>query len=73
MLEKMLVDLFSDDKQLYFYQGHEMINIYESALRRCSINFSRLFSYARRKGKEADIKSFIENNMNHIVKNIFHD
>jgi hypothetical protein len=73
MLEKMLVDLFSDDKQLYFYQGHEMINIYESALRRYSINFSRLFSYARRKGKEAEIKSFIENNMNHIVKNIFHD
>lgn len=73
LIEKILVDLFSEEKLFYFYQGSELMHIYENAINSYTINFTKLFSYAKRREKEQDIKSFMTNNMFHLVKNIIDD
>lgn len=72
-LEKILVDIFSGKKLFYFYQGSELIHIYKNAINYYSINFTKLFSYARRRGLESEIKFFIMSNMNQHVKSIIND
>ena len=72
-LEKILVDLFAGEKLFYFIQGSELVHIYENAITRYTINFTRLFSYARRREKEQEIKSFLKDNMNDLVKDIIDD
>ena len=69
-LEKILVDLFSDEKLLYFYQGSEMTHLFENAIKGYSINYTRLFSYAKRRDRDEELKSFLNNNLNHIVMDI---
>jgi len=70
MLEKILVDVFTEDKLFYYSQGSELVYIFENALTNYDINFTKLLSYAKRKGYDADIKMFLNNNMHHLVKNI---
>jgi hypothetical protein len=70
LLEKILVDLFAGEKLFYFYQGSELMHIYENAINNYTINFTKLFSYARRREREQEIKSFIMDNMNYLVKDI---
>lgn len=72
-LEKILVDLFVDAKLLYYYQGQELINIYDHAFSRYTVNVTRLFSYAQRRGKEQDIKAFLVAQLYHHVKELFDD
>lgn len=70
LLEKILVDLFTEKKLFYFYQGAELIHIYENVLKNYTLNYTKLFSYAKRRDREQDIKYYLTNNINHIVKNI---
>ena len=72
-LEKILVDIFSDDKLFYYSQGSELIHIFENALKSYSINYTKLFSYAKRRERDNDIKMFLSNNMRYLVKNIIDD
>lgn len=72
-LEKILVDLFAEDRLFYYLQGGELIHIYENALSKYTINFTKLFSYAKRREKENDIKQFLTNHMFHLVKDIVDD
>ena len=72
-LEKILVDLFAEEKLFYYVQGSELIHIYENAITSYTINFTKLFSYAKRRRREQDIKQFISNNMHHLVKGIIDD
>ena len=69
-LEKLLVDLFTDNKLLYFYQGAELIHIYKNAVKNYVIDYTKLFSYAKRREREEDIKQFMKNNMVNLVKGI---
>jgi hypothetical protein len=69
-LEKIIVDLFSDEKLFFYVQGSELIHIYENAITNYTINFTTLFSYAKRREKENDIKQFMLNHMHHLVKEI---
>lgn len=69
-LEKILVDVYSDTVTFYAIQGSERHTLFENALQRYPINFTRLISYARRRNKEEQIKSYLENNFSHIVKDI---
>lgn len=69
-LEKILVDLFAEEKLFYYLQGPELIRIYEHALRSYAVNFTKLFSYAKRRDKEQDIKQFMKNHMNHLLKGV---
>ncbi len=73
LLEKILVDIFAEDKLFYFSQGAEMIHIYKNALSSYAINFTKLFSYAKRREKDNDIKRFLNNNMRNLVKDIIND
>ena len=58
-LEKILVDLFCDEKLFFAYQGKQLVKIYESCLEKYFINFSRLFNYAKRRNREEAIKGFL--------------
>ena len=68
-----MVDLFADENLFHFYQGSELINIYEKILERYSINFTKLFSYAKRRKKEQEIKQFMNNHMPNIFEDIIND
>jgi len=72
-LEKLLVDLFADERLFHYLQGGELIRIYENALNKYSINFTRLFSYAKRRERENDIKEFMTRHMFHLIKGIIDD
>jgi hypothetical protein len=72
-LEKILVDLFAEERLFYYLQGGELMYIYENALSNYTINFTKLFSYAKRREKEYDIKQFMTNHMFHLVKDIIDD
>lgn len=72
-LEKILVDLFAEERLFYYLQGGELVHIYENALSKYSINFTKLFSYAKRRDREQDIKKFMTNHMPHLVKDIIDD
>ena len=72
-IEKILVDLFVEERLFYQLQGSELMHIYENALTSCSINFTKLFSYAKRREREQDIKQFMTNHMFHLVKGMIDD
>lgn len=72
-LEKILVDLFAEERLFYYLQGAELIHLYENALSKYTINFTKLFSYAKRREREYDIKQFMENHMFHLIKDIIDD
>jgi hypothetical protein len=63
LLEKILVDLYTENKLFYFYQGAELMHIYENALKNYTLNYTKLFSYAKRREREQDIKQFMTNTM----------
>lgn len=69
-LEKILLDVFSDAATFYAIQGSEMDVLFENALKRYRINFTKLFSYAKRRNKEEQIKRYLETNFGDIVKDI---
>jgi hypothetical protein len=71
-IEKMIVDLFCDKSLFISFQGSELVHIINNAGNRYSINFTTLFHYARRRGKEVDIKEFLFKKTD-ISKNIFND
>ena len=73
LLEKILVDLFAEEKLFYIYQGSELMHIYENAINLYTINYTKLFSYAKRREREREIKSFITNNMEYLIKDIIND
>lgn len=69
-LEKILIDVYSDAVTFYAIQGREMDTLFENALKRFQINFTKLISYARRRNKENQIKRYLENNFSDIVKDV---
>lgn len=69
-LEKILVDLFAEEKLFYHLQGSEMVHIYENALSNYTVNFTKLFSYAKRREREQEIKEFMAHHMYHLVRNV---
>jgi len=73
LLEKILVDLYSDEKLFYFYHGAELKYIFENAITNYTLNFTRLYNYAGRREKEAEIKTYLKKNMGHLLKDIIDD
>ena len=69
-LEKILIDVYSDAVTFYAIQGSEMDTLFENALKRYQINFTKLISYARRRNKEEQIKSYLDNHFGDFVKDI---
>lgn len=70
LLEKILVDVFAEERLFYYLQGSELMHIYENVISNYAINFTKLFSYAKRREREQEIKQFMTNHMFHLVKDI---
>lgn len=66
-LEKILVDLFVEEKLFFYYQGTELIHIFENALKKYHINFTKLLGYAKRREKADVIKHFLNKNISHLI------
>lgn len=58
-LEKIIVDIFTDKQLFNTYQGSELANIINVAYDKYQIDFTRLFSYARRRRKETDLTEYL--------------
>ncbi len=69
-LEKMLVDLFCDEKTFYAIRGAELEYIFEHAIREYSINYSKLFNYSRRRSREKEFKEFLRRSFEDQLKDI---
>lgn len=69
-LEKILVDLYCDRDIFYFYAGKELENIFENAIDRYPIDFSRLLNYAKRRGKGPEIEEFISKKLSYSLDEI---
>ena len=63
-LEKILVDLFSDNKYLVAYKGYEQKTIFENAFDRYQLNLSILINYSRRRKKDKLITIFLISDIN---------
>ena len=70
LLEKILVDLFCDEKIFYMFHGHELKTIYRNAIGDYAVNFTKLFNYAKRRRREKEIKEFFSINFPEILKDI---
>jgi hypothetical protein len=71
-LEKMIVDLFADQKLFSTFQGSELINIINTAYKRYQLDFTTLFSYAKRRRKEKDLMKYLSQ-FTEIPQTILHD
>lgn len=60
-LEKLIVDLFCDKKLFGAYQGTELVHIINNAYKRYSIDFTKLFHYAKRRRQETKLLDFFLN------------
>jgi hypothetical protein len=70
ILEKILVDIYQEEKLFYFIQGAEMGRIFEHAFDCYSINYTSFFGYAKRRGKEVELHAFMTKYFPEILKNI---
>lgn len=71
-LEKIIVDLFCEKDLFISFQGGELIHIMNTAYERYAINFTTMFHYARRRGKDMELKHYLKERTD-IPKDIFND
>lgn len=58
-IEKILVDVFIEKDMLAYYQGKELINIFERAYEEYSVNLTTLYRYARNRGIKDKLIDFL--------------
>lgn len=63
-LEKILVDLYCDPRLYFAFQGQQLENIFEVALSKYEINYSRMLNYAKRRNRDDGLKVFLFKNKN---------
>lgn len=71
-LEKIIVDLYCEKDLFISFQGSELVHIINTAYERYSINFTTMLHYARRRGKEMELKQYLKERTD-IPKVIFND
>lgn len=57
-IEKLLADIYCDP-EFKFLQGSELLAIYRNVFDRYTVNKTKLYRYAARKGKKSEIQDFI--------------
>jgi hypothetical protein len=62
-LEKFLVDI-AFDKEFFPFQGYEILQIYENALEKYTVNQSKMLRYASRKHKKEETVELINKTIN---------
>jgi len=63
-LEKILVDVFTDEQIFYVFHGEELVHIYETAFGRYQVSQKALFRYAGRRKADQKIRDFIQHETN---------
>lgn len=58
-LEKILVDLFADQKLFYFLQGNELLDVFKNAMEKYTVNADKLLRYAKRRNKKNEIQKIL--------------
>ncbi|MEI6435613.1 MAG: DUF6577 family protein [Bacteroidota bacterium] len=71
-IEKILVDIFADKVLYLVFQGSELSFIFNSVYQKYEINFTKLFHYAKRRGKSEELSAFLRINTD-IPKNVLND
>ncbi len=71
-IEKLIVDLYSDKKLFAAFQGSEYVHIINNAYKRYSIDFTKLFHYAKRRTKETELLELFSSQTD-IPKSILND
>lgn len=71
-LEKLIVDVYSDSDLFSAYQGTELVHIVNTAIDKYNIDYTKLISYSKRRGKEEGILAFLKNKTN-APKEVLHD
>jgi DNA-binding Lrp family transcriptional regulator len=66
-LEKILVDLYADSEIFFFLQGNEMLNIFENAVEKYTVNTDKLLRYAKRRNKKDEIQQILERVLNQTI------
>jgi hypothetical protein len=64
------VDLYCDEHVFFAFQGHQLENIYKNAATRYHLNFSKLFTYAKRRSREDEVKNLFKTVLDDDLKNI---
>lgn len=67
-IEKILVDIYTNNTLFYFLHGAELQRIFEYAFDKFAINYTTLFGYATRRNKEKSIKKYITNHFPYLPK-----
>jgi len=63
-LEKVLVDICSNETLFSAQQGAELTRIYENAFKKYTISVTRLLRYASRRNKKENVEGLIKNQRN---------
>jgi hypothetical protein len=71
-IEKLIVDLYCDKKLFAAFHGSEFVHIINTAYKRYSIDFTKLFYYAKRRRKEIELMEYFSNKTD-IPNNILND
>lgn len=66
ILEKILVDVFCDSDIFFFYQGKELSNIFNGAIKNYHINYSKLLNYADRRKQKNKIIQYLKANVENL-------
>jgi hypothetical protein len=59
-LEKILVDIFTNENIFYLFHGEEMAHIFEAAFERYQLSQKTLFRYAQRRKVDQKIRAFMQ-------------
>jgi len=63
-LEKILVDLFAEEDFFYFYQGQELVNIFENIFLYYKVCLPTLYRYAKRRKCNERLETFLKEKTN---------
>jgi len=58
-IEKILVDLFTDEEKYFAFQGKELVHIYENVFDTYQVSEKTIFRYAERRKVSQKLKAFI--------------
>jgi hypothetical protein len=58
-IEKILVDLYTDEEKFFVFQGQELVRIYENVFEAYRVSQKTLFRYAERRKVSQKLRAFI--------------
>lgn len=61
-IEKIIVDIFSEPQLFRSFQGSEFHHVVNNIYHKYAIDFTKLFGYALRRGREEDLMDYLSNN-----------